>query len=129
MKEIFGSEIKVKILMYLALRGPSSGRDLAKVLGVSASQIFKALRQYTQQGILIHAPYGYAMNRRYFFYKNLLEMLLKEYKFHAKKYKHFLPYLKETQKIDPIAVYELIALREKKVIFEKLSDVLRKNYA
>lgn len=127
---IIQSRVKSDILVFLGLRGGYSGRGLAKRLHVSPSQVFKALHQLETSKIILKlgSPSFYALNMGHPCHDELIRMITKAYQANMGRYL-FLPKIREERRIDPEAVYEIIALRDKTITIEKFSDVLRKKYA
>lgn len=129
MIEIFGSRVKVAILLYLGLRGGSSGRHLARILKISLSQIFKALHLLVQSKIVTrYKDEFYQLNPQYPYYKELLSMIQKEGEHIKGKLNLFMPRIAEQRKVDPLSVYQLLELRGTSLQEKKLSDVLRERY-
>ena len=127
------SQTKIDILVYLGIRGGCSGRQLARQLRKSATPVFKALRSLEKNKIIQKqgSPLFYTLNTRHPCYQELVSMIHKTFGTHRNKY-HFLPKIKSDRKIDPIAVYEMAALRENSATVSpipKFSDILRKRYA
>ncbi len=129
MKEIFGSQTKVDLLCYLGLRGASTGRSLARQLNASPTPIFKALRQLTDEAIILKMgqPSFYALNPHYRYYDEIIRMIYKS--MDPTKTPTFLPDIPEERRIDVIGIYELLAVRGTIVTTQKLSDRLRERYA
>ncbi len=128
MKEIFGSHVKASLLLYLGLRGGTSGRELARILKIHPTQIFKALKQLTSSGILKYYQSLYAINPFYIYHDELIRMIWKEAEKNKKFSRRFLPTIADDRRVDPLAIYELAALRKQTLPYPKLSDVLRKKY-
>ncbi len=130
MIEILGSRVKVSILLYLGLRGGSTGRHMAKVLKISPSQVFKALRQLELGKVIKrYQDEFYYLNSRYAYYHEILSMLQKEAGKHKQLIGRFLPRISEERHVDPLQVYRLIELREPSPPVQKFSDILRERYA
>ncbi len=131
MEELLGSKTKTMILLYLGLRGGTTGRRLSRILKINPTQIFKALRQLTTAGIVIQThPSGfYALNVHYPFYEELLSMIHKQAAIMRKALRLFMPNIPEERRVDPLAVYDFIALRGAQKTTQKFSDILRKRYA
>ncbi|GEM_PF-2605078 len=135
MKEIFGSQTKTSILVYLALRGGSAGRKLARELSLAPSQIFKALQQLQKQKIILKTEVNetsfYRINDQYAFHDELRALIHKEAVLHPKKYR-FLPNLPLERQINPFSVYEFVKIRNQgkktQAPRHKFSDVLREKY-
>lgn len=121
-KELLGSKVKAAIIFYLALRGGTSGRRLARALKISPTQVFKALRPMVAQGWILANPQFryYALNPRHLFYEDFRNMIHKEVTQH--------PSLPAERKIDPLAVYQILSLRGTSPHSEKISDRLRDLY-
>lgn len=131
MKELIGSQTKVDMLLYLALRGGCSGRCLARTLKKSPTQVFKALSQLEGGHMITRygAPSFYALNPRYRYYHELLSMLHKAANDKKQKKLFYMPRVSREKRIDPESVYELLALRGQSIKVPKLSDILRERYA
>jgi DNA-binding IclR family transcriptional regulator len=129
MIEIFGSRVKAVILLYLGLRGGSSGRNLARTLKIHASQVFKALNLLLKGKIL--RRYGrdlYALNPDYVHHETLLRMIEEEARQHPSLVKAFLPVIPREREVDPLSVYRLLELQGRRTSSTRLSDVLRERY-
>ncbi|MBI2335404.1 MAG: MarR family transcriptional regulator [Deltaproteobacteria bacterium] len=127
MKGLLNSTAKEKVLLYLGLRGGCSGRRLAKVLKKSPSQIFKALNQLIKAGIIKKEPSCtfYVLNRHYPYYEELISIILKKSE-HLPKSNLIIPKIQLNRKVDPIAVYEILELRNSNLSYPKLSKALSK---
>lgn len=114
MKEIFNSQIKADILLYLGLRGAASGRKIAKAIGASPTPVYKALTQLTKAQIVTQnlAPPLYRLNPFYPYYPELLSMINKSAK--RRKSLPYLPTIKPQRRIDAEAVYELLPYQSTK---------------
>ncbi len=128
MKELIGSRVKVSILLYLGLRGGSTGRQLATVLKLHPTPVFKALNQLLQGKVVRNDSGIYELNPLYRFHPELLAMLFKEAEDHPKTVSTFLPPIKKERQVDPLSIYRLIELRPSQPNKSKLSDVLRERY-
>ncbi len=130
MREIFGSQTKVDILLRLVARGGASGRELARKARLSPSQVFKALAQLTQSGILKKSKYPclYFLNPYYRYHDEILSMVQKTMETSHRIARKYLPQVSDNRRIDPLAVYELASLRGGQSPYPKLSDILRKRY-
>ena len=127
MEALLGSHTKAEILCYLGLKGGSSGRQLSRTLGKSPTQVFKALRSLRRAEIVTQhgPPYHYTLNPRYPFYEELLQIIHKHVQRHPVAY---LPKVPASRRVDPLAIYQLLAMRDQLVQGSKLSDVLRERY-
>ncbi len=130
MIELIKSKTKLDILVYLATRGGCAGRQMARRLHKSATPVFKALKNLEKNQIIKKEgpPFFYSLNTRHPCYPELVSILNKTYEAYPTRYR-FLPKIKPDRKIDPISVYEIVALRSNPIRVPKLSDTLRKRYA
>lgn len=130
MKELLGSHVKEQILLYLGLRGGTSGRRLARVLKMSPTPVFKALHQLVRHGVVSKSgpPYFYALNQDYIYFDELIQMIFKKYEALNKKpaYSRALP---RERQIDPIAIYRFLPVLGKASKSVSLSEALRKWHA
>ena len=131
MIELFKSRVKVEILRFLALRGASSGRRLSRILHFSLSQAFKALRPLVKAKVLIYHPdsHLYRLNPNYLYHDELVSMI---YKMNSRSNRppSYLPFVPTERHVDPLSVYQLMALREtrKEKTYPKFSEVIREKY-
>lgn len=136
MKELLGSRLKVQILLYLMLRGATSGRQIALGLQHSLTPVYKALHHLQRAGILEQREKqrGYRLNPDYLYYEELVHMLWK-YAEHDDEglnlYQDLLPSISRSRRVDPSHVYKILQVRgteNKPVSVVKLSDQLRALY-
>lgn len=128
MKEIFGSETKAGIIKFLGMRGGYSGRKIAAKIGKSPTQVFKALHQLKNAGIIrqFRHPDYFTLNPRYRYFDEIVALVYKA----SQTEKKYLPYLKEERHIDPFFIYQIVKLRGMaKINIPKFSDLLRRYYA
>lgn len=127
---VIESRTKSDILAYLGLRGGCAGRKLARILRKSPSQVFKALKSLRHSKIInkFGPPYFFALKPSHPCSTEIISMIYKAYEARPSDYP-FLPRIRSERKIDPEAIYEIVALRGPGPAVEKLSDVLRKKYA
>ncbi len=125
---LLGSHVKAGILIYLGLKGGTSGRQLARALNIHTTQIFKALKQLRAAKIVAHYGSFYALDPFHPFHDELLRMVWKETAKNKKWARRIFPIIPEDRRIDPLAVYELASLRKETIPYPKLSDVLREKY-
>ena len=127
-ENLLGSHVKASILMYLGLKGGAAGREISRALKIHTTQVFKALKQLCDVKIIHHYESFYALNPFHLFHEEIMRMIWKEAEKNKKFSRRFLPTIKEDRHVDPLAVYEIAALRKEKLAYPRLSDVLRAHY-
>ena len=130
MKEIFNSQVKADILLYLGLRGAASGRQIAKQIGASPTPVYKALKQLSKTQIVSQyaSPPLYRLNPFYPYYPELMSMIYKRAK--EEKQITYLPKIKPKRQINAEAIYQLLPYQSTlpKLTVPKLSTVLKAHH-
>ncbi len=129
--KILGSKTKQSILLYLGLRGASSGHRLSSILGIGPSQTFKALRSLIEAGVIRHfkRPSLYALNPHHPFNHEIVRLIEKEAEMSPQAIKKFYPRIPANRKIDLPSILNIIQFQKSPRKVKKLSDVLREKYA
>lgn len=94
---LFGSELREKILLYLAECGEAYSLELSKNFGSSLFAVQNQLKRLEEAGILVSRSFGrtrlFGLNPRYFLRKELLTLLKRDFEALTKEQiqKHFPP--------------------------------------